>query len=105
MKRFFILLFLLSPVLLYAQPIATVVDGVAAVVGKNIVLISDVESKYHQYLQQGTPDLPELRCRILDQLLLNKLLLHQADIDSLVITEEQLMECVNIIALSVSQLA
>ena len=90
MKRILLLLLFATSVSL-AQPPATI-DGVAAVVGKNIVLISDVESQYIQFRQQGTEDFPDLRCRILDQLLLNKLLLHQADLDSLVVTDEQVMQ-------------
>lgn len=91
MKRLLLLL-ILFPCILKAQPAPAVVDGVAAVVGKNIVLISDVESQYYQFIQSGQSDLPDLRCRILDQLLLNKLLMHQADVDSLVVTEEQISQ-------------
>ncbi len=92
MKRLLLLLLLAPASFVVAQPAANMVDGVAAVVGKNIVLISDVESQYYQYIQQGTPDFPDLRCRILDQLLLNKLLMHQADIDSLVVSDEQVAQ-------------
>lgn len=91
MKSLLLFLLFLITAFANAQPPSTV-DGVAAVVGRNIVLISDVESQYIQFRQQGTEDYPDLKCRILDQLLLNKLLLHQADLDSLVVTDEQVMQ-------------
>ncbi len=90
MKKLLPVIFLFFVRFTYAQP--QTIDGVAAVVGKNVVLISDVESQYNDFIRQGSPDLPDLRCRILDQLLLNKLLLHQADLDSLVVTDEQVLQ-------------
>lgn len=72
-----------------------VVDQVAAVVGKNIILMSDIEAQYQQLLPQTTLRGEELRCKILDQLLLNKLLLHQADIDSVVVSDDQVEQKIN----------
>lgn len=66
-----------------------IVDQIVGVIGNNIVLKSEVESQYAQLIAQGTPDADDLKCRILDQLLLNKLLLHQANIDSLNVEESQ----------------
>ena len=62
----------------------TVADGVAAVVGRNIVKYSDIERSYAQVrLHQGTADAQKNRCAILENLILNQLLIHKAEVDSL----------------------
>lgn len=87
---------LLCSITLVAQPQnEIVVDKVAAVVGNHIILLSDVETQYQQYLTQTTLGETELKCRIIDQLLLNKLLLHQSAIDSIVVTDDQVEQKIN----------
>ena len=68
-----------------------VVDKVVAVVGKNIILQSDIENQYIQYRLQGMAEGTgkEVRARILEDLLLQKLMLNQAEMDSLTVTDEQ----------------
>ena len=68
-----------------------VVDKVVAVVGKNIVLQSDIENQYIQYRLQGMAEGSgqEVRARILEDLLLQKLMLNQAEMDSVSVTDEQ----------------
>ena len=66
-----------------------IVDQVAAVVGSKIVLMSEIEQQNHQYIQQGNYEDPDLRCKILSQLMLNKLLLNQAILDSIEVTDDQ----------------
>ena len=68
-----------------------VVDKVVAVVGKNIILQSDIENQYIQYRMQGMAEgsAKELRSRILEDLLLQKLMLNQAEMDSITVTDEQ----------------
>ena len=68
-----------------------VVDKVVAVVGKNIVLQSDIENQYIQYRLQGMTEGTgkEVRARILEDLLLQKLMLNQAEMDSITVTDEQ----------------
>ena len=61
-----------------AQNDAVVVDQVVAVVGKNIVKLSDVENSYAQMrMQMGYDNAYNNRCSILESLLLQKLLLHK----------------------------
>jgi peptidyl-prolyl cis-trans isomerase SurA len=61
----------------------TVVDGVAAIVGKNIIKYSDIERSYAQVrLKQGATDAFNNRCAILENLILNDLLLHKGEVDS-----------------------
>ena len=68
-----------------------VVDKVVAVVGKNIILQSDIENQYIQYRMQGMTEGTgqEIRGRILEELLLQKLMLNQAEMDSITVTDEQ----------------
>ncbi len=93
MKRHWIiiaLLFLALPMMAQnRQP--QVVDKVVAVVGKNIILQSDIENQYMQYRMQGMTEGTgkEVRARILEELLLQKLMLNQAEMDSISITDEQ----------------
>jgi peptidyl-prolyl cis-trans isomerase SurA len=69
----------------------SVVDGVVAVVGANVILRSDIENQYLQYRAQGSiqGSSEKVRCQILEGLLFQKLLYHQAQIDSVKITESQ----------------
>ncbi|MCX6286561.1 MAG: peptidylprolyl isomerase [Bacteroidetes bacterium] len=90
---FFIILISLSPLLKgYSQQTQdTVIDGVVAVVGGNMVLKSDIEGQYLQLRGQGiikgSP--AKVKCQILDKLLYMKLLLHQAQVDSIKVTDSQ----------------
>jgi peptidyl-prolyl cis-trans isomerase SurA len=66
-----------------------VVDKVVAVVGSKIILSSDIEKQYVQYLAQGAEEGELTRCLIFDQLLLQKLMLNQAELDSIQVSEAQ----------------
>ena len=68
-----------------------VIDKVVAVVGKNIILQSDIENQYMQYRMQGMVDGTgkEVRAHILEDLLLQKLMLNQAEMDSITVTDDQ----------------
>ncbi|MHB1178218.1 MAG: peptidylprolyl isomerase [Daejeonella sp.] len=63
-------------------------DKVAAVVGSSIILQSEIEMQYAQYLSQGNPDNPNIKCQILQGLLSQKILGQQAIIDSITVTED-----------------
>lgn len=69
-----------------------VIDQVVATVGKNIILESDIESQYYQYRMQGNISGGEstIKCEILESLLFQSLLLNQAEVDSIEITEGQI---------------
>ncbi len=73
-----------------AQPIQ--VDKVLAVVGDNIILHSDVEAQYQQMAaqSQGQPLPDDTRCMIFDNLLLDKLFLSQAVLDSVTVTPDKI---------------
>ncbi|HRI28914.1 MAG TPA: peptidylprolyl isomerase [Chitinophagales bacterium] len=66
-----------------------IVDEIAAVVGDKIVLVSDIETQYNQALNNGMRDDGNLRCLVLDQLLLDRMFQTQAEIDSIEVREEE----------------
>jgi peptidyl-prolyl cis-trans isomerase SurA len=69
----------------------SIVDGVVAVVGANAILKSDIENQYLQFRQQGaiTGTATDVKCQIFEHLLYQKLLLHQAQVDSVKVTDSQ----------------
>ncbi len=93
--RFVMFLLLLSVVLtdrLSAQQKQdTIIDGVVGIVGGNIILKSDIENQYLQIRSQGNIQgtATGLKCQIFESLLFQKLLLHQAEVDSITVTDSQ----------------
>ena len=68
-----------------------VIDEVVAVVGANYVLQSDIEAQYIQFrMQGGITDARATRCQILEDLLFQKLMLNQAELDSVEVTDDQI---------------
>ena len=72
--------------LLSAQP--KLIDGVLAVVGKEIVLKSDLDQTIEAQSRQN-PAVPLDNCLVFEDLLLEKLLLHQAALDSVEVGEDE----------------
>ncbi len=74
-----------------------VIDQVVAVVGQNIILESDIENQYYQYRMQsgiigsGT----SVRCQMLENVLFQKLLLNQAELDSIEISDLQIEQTID----------
>ncbi|MBS3807866.1 MAG: peptidylprolyl isomerase, partial [Bacteroidales bacterium] len=64
------------------------IDQVVAVVGNKKILQSDIESQRMQFRAQGM-DSENMRCDLLKELISQKLLLIQAEIDSLQVSENQ----------------
>ena len=74
---------MLLPVMAFAQPSGTQIDGVVAVIGESMILQSEIEAEYQELLTSGTPVNSNSRCEVFENLLFNKLLLSQAEDDSL----------------------
>ncbi|MBC7744853.1 MAG: peptidylprolyl isomerase [Flavobacterium sp.] len=89
-KTLGIIIALLFITITYVQAQKKSLDKVAAVVGSSIVLQSDIEMQYAQYLAQGNPEDLNIKCIILQQILSQKLLSQQAIIDSVSVTEDQI---------------
>lgn len=68
-----------------------ILDGIIVKVDNQIILRSDVESimAQEQARAQGKPLPPDLRCKILQSLVLNKLMIARAEVDSVTVTDAQ----------------
>ena len=67
-----------------------IIDKVVAMVGSEIVLLSDIEEQHALAQAQNGGNLPaDARCRILDQVMSKNLLINQAKLDSIVVAEEE----------------
>ncbi len=73
---------------LHAQ--RALLDDVIATVGGELVLLSDLEDQYNLIQsQQNDPLPPDARCFILDNILTQKLLINQAKLDSIEVSDEE----------------
>jgi peptidyl-prolyl cis-trans isomerase SurA len=69
---------------------AKVIDEIAALVGSHPVYWSDVEAQYAQAKAQGMKGEGfVMKCEIFENLVFQKLLVYQAEVDSLVVSDEQ----------------
>ena len=69
-----------------------VIDKVVAVVGEQIIMLSDIERQIVQLESESRSKLPEdIDCQILEELLFQRLLLHQAEVDSVEVSEAQVV--------------
>ena len=69
---------------------AQTIDKIEAVLGEEIILTSEIESQYQQYLSQGNIKSYEIRCQIVEDLLFQKLLINQAKLDSILVTDDEI---------------
>lgn len=67
-----------------------VVDQIVAVIADEIVLRSEVETAIIQYAHSGQPVQENSRCIIFEDILYKKLLLNQAALDSVEVSEDQI---------------
>lgn len=97
MKKFSFTLLLTLVVLFGMAQNSYVLDGIIGVVGKEVILKSDLEKIYSEYSNQYTLDDDEhdLKCQLLQQLMFQKLLIHQADLDSITITNDEVDNTIN----------
>ena len=68
-----------------------IIDRVVAVVGNSIVLESDIQNQFLNYRMQGgiSGSATEMKCRIIEEILFQKLMVTQAEVDSIVVSEMQ----------------
>ncbi len=65
------------------------VDGVAVVVGKNIVLDSDIDKFKKELKQRSEGKIDISDCEILEEIMMQKLLAHHAVVDSMVVMDTE----------------
>lgn len=88
---------MLCTVLVTAMPLMAqdnVIDEVLWVVGDEAILKSDVEQARLYYMMQGKSIEGEPYCVIPEQLAIQKLFLHQAAVDSIEVTEQEVINAV-----------
>ncbi|SFE13449.1 peptidylprolyl isomerase [Thermophagus xiamenensis] len=91
---------LLIAILIVWQPHLSVgqnniIDEVIAVIGDEPVLKSDIEFQYQQALMEGVEYPGDLKCYLLEQMMVQNLLLEQAKIDSIEVSENQVIMMVD----------
>ena len=73
-----------------AQDNSGYIDNVIAIVGEEFVLRSDVEKQFIELKNQSQQDIsPSVKCDVLNGILQQKLLVYQAKVDSVEITEDE----------------
>ena len=84
-------LVLLTCLSVWGQNGGTSIDGIVAVVGKSIIMRSDLEKHFIDYKSQfkTIEDPDEVYCSILENLIYNKLMVNQAELDSIEVTDEE----------------
>jgi peptidyl-prolyl cis-trans isomerase SurA len=73
-----------------AQPAKVVADKISAVVGDKIILQSDIKNSILDIVRQGGTVPDNAECVIMEQALISKVLMLQAQKDSLPVTEEEI---------------
>lgn len=76
---------------LFSQQEGKIIDQVVGVVGANIILESEIEAQYVQYtMQEGYKgDRESVKCSIFENMMYQKLLLNQAELDSVEVSDAQ----------------
>lgn len=87
LSRFITINFIICSTVAFGQ--RQVVDKVAAQVGDNIILMSDLQGQKLQAIQAGVAAGKEMDCQILEEMMYNELLLNQAKLDSVDIPDQQ----------------
>lgn len=83
MKKIIIILICFYGISAHAQ--SFMIDQIVAVVGSKSIKQSNVEGLYREYRMKGYPVRGDMKCDIFEELLTEKLLMNQAEVDSLVV--------------------
>ena len=94
-KAYLIVGFIFLALSLPAQD-AEIVDQVIGQVGSEIILLSDVENSLKQFAAQQQGNLPpDAECFVLENIMVQKLLVNQAQLDSILVTDAEVDQQVN----------
>jgi peptidyl-prolyl cis-trans isomerase SurA len=82
---------------MFAANAQVLVESIAAIIGDEVVLLSDVEETVNDMRRGGnkTPA-SQLRCNVFEELLISKLFLDQARIDSIIVTDDMVEGDLNV---------
>jgi peptidyl-prolyl cis-trans isomerase SurA len=73
----------------FSQVKRTSLDGIVAQIGDNVILDSDIEAQVFQAKQANVEITENFRCNVLEGIMYQQLLLNQAILDSIVVTDQQ----------------
>lgn len=74
----------------FAQNDRKLIDKILAVVGDEVILLSDIELQYQQ-MKMENENIPEnFKCNLLEEMMTQKMFLQQANIDSLIVSEDEI---------------
>lgn len=93
LSKLFIIFLLASSFTSTAQE--RLIDQVVANVGSSIILQSDVDMQYSQYLANGGTPNEDFKCTALQQLIMTKLLAQQAALDSIEVSQSDVDDQLN----------
>ncbi len=89
MQRLIILLYCTLAIAAQAAGQRLLLDKIVAKVGGETVLLSEVEEQYALITSQNPKVPQDLRCEIMDNVMVNKLLLNQAKLDSVQVDDDE----------------
>jgi peptidyl-prolyl cis-trans isomerase SurA len=92
-KIFLPLLLVFVSLTTFAQD--NIIDEVIAVVGDNAILKSEIEQQYQQALSEGVTYPGDIKCHIFEQSLIQSLMLNQADLDSVEVSQNEIVNQVD----------
>ena len=90
MTRIIVTLLIAFSINAYSQN-GNIIDEIVAVVGEDAILHSEIEEQFLRMQADGHSFEGDLKCNILEQMLLHKLLLNQAKIDSITVNESAII--------------
>lgn len=88
LPKFFIIVFLLLAFPFNSIGQGKIIDEVVAIVGKNPILRSEIENDYLDSRAAGVVIEGDRKCMILEEYMMAKLILNQAELDSIEVSEE-----------------
>jgi peptidyl-prolyl cis-trans isomerase SurA len=88
-KQIIFYILVLTGTICFAQSQKIVADKIVGIVGDKIILHSDIQNALSDIIRQGGTVPPNADCQILEQALMSKLLMLQAQKDSLPVTDEE----------------
>lgn len=74
----------------FATTAQKTIDKIAAQVGENVILLSDIQAQKIQAAQAGMVLTPEMDCSMLEELMYQNLLINQAKLDSIEVSPEMI---------------
>lgn len=96
MKKSILALLLFAATVGASAQNGTLVDGVAAVVGRNIIKYSDIDRAVAQMrIKQTVGNESETRCAILENLILAQLMVYKGEVDSVEVSDDELKQYVD----------